>query len=69
MEDRELVLGGRRITIYHWMLPYRGSDGAVKGLIGGWIDISERQQLYHALQQAKDEAEAANRAKTTSSRP
>ncbi|OLS62289.1 transporter substrate-binding domain-containing protein [Pseudomonas putida] len=64
VEDRELVLGGRRITIYHWMLPYRGSDGAVKGLIGGWIDISERQQLYHALQQAKDEAEAANRAKT-----
>lgn len=64
VEDRELVLGGRRITIYHWMLPYRGSDGEVNGLIGGWIDISERQQLYDALQVAKDDAEAANRAKT-----
>jgi len=64
VEDRELILAGRRLTIYHWMLPYRGSDGAVAGLIGGWIDISERQQLYDALQTAKDEAEAANRAKT-----
>jgi len=64
VEDRELVLGGRRMTIYHWMLPYRGSNGEVAGLIGGWIDISERQQLYHALQLAKDEAEAASRAKT-----
>lgn len=64
VEDRELVLCGRRMTIYHWMLPYRGSDGEVNGLIGGWIDISERQQLYQALQGAKDDAEAANRAKT-----
>lgn len=64
VEDRELVIAGRRMTIYHWMLPYRGSDGEVNGLIGGWIDISERQQLYHALQMAKDDAEAANRAKT-----
>ncbi|MDU9394868.1 transporter substrate-binding domain-containing protein [Pseudomonas sp. zfem002] len=64
VEDRELVLAGRRLTIYHWMLPYRGSDGAVAGLIGGWIDISERQQLCDALQTAKDDAEAANRAKT-----
>ena len=65
VEDRELVLGEQSMTIYHWMLPYRGGDGAVNGLIGGWIDISERQQLYQELQSAKDDAEAANRAKTT----
>ena len=65
VQDRELVLFGKRLTICHWMLPYRGSDGAVAGLIGGWVDISERQQLYDALQMAKDDAEAANRAKTT----
>jgi len=64
VEDRELVLAGRRVTIYHWMLPYRGSNGEVNGLIGGWLDISERQQLYQALEMAKDDAEAANRAKT-----
>ncbi len=65
VEDRELLLRGKHLTIYHWMLPYRGSDGSVAGLIGGWIDISERQQLNLALHEAKDEAESANRAKTT----
>ncbi|MCU1733024.1 MULTISPECIES: transporter substrate-binding domain-containing protein [unclassified Pseudomonas] len=65
VEDRELLLAGERLIIYHWMLPYRASDGRVAGVIGGWVDISERQQLYDALQLAKDEAEAANQAKTT----
>ncbi|UVJ46062.1 transporter substrate-binding domain-containing protein [Pseudomonas sp. LS1212] len=66
IEDRLLTLAnGKQLTLYHWMLPYRGSDGAVAGLIAGWIDISERQRLYDALQIAKDDAEAANRAKTT----
>lgn len=65
VQDRELLLNGKRLTICHWMLPYRGRNGAVAGLIGGWVDISERQQLYDALQLAKDEAEAANQAKTT----
>ncbi|WP_343047595.1 transporter substrate-binding domain-containing protein [Pseudomonas akapageensis] len=64
--DRVLTLAnGKQVTMYHWVLPYRGSDGEVAGLIAGWIDISERQRLYDALQVAKDEAEAANRAKTT----
>lgn len=52
-------------TVYHWILPYRSSDGAVKGMIGGWIDISERQRLFDELQNAKKGADDANRAKTT----
>lgn len=64
--DRRLTLpGGEVLTIYHWVLPYRGSDGAVDGLIGGWLDISERQHLLDAQQEARDAAESANRAKTT----
>ncbi|MDI3270805.1 transporter substrate-binding domain-containing protein [Pseudomonas sp. AL03] len=59
IQDRELTLtDGRRLTIYHWMLPYKDSDGAVIGMIAGWIDISERQLLLGMVQEA-------NRAKTT----
>lgn len=66
VQDRSLtLLHGQVLTIYHWMLPYRGSDGAVSGMIAGWIDVSERQQLLEQLQIAKDDAEDANRAKTT----
>ena len=66
IEDRQLSLAdGRVLTIYHWMLPYRGSHGEVSGMISGWIDVSERQQLLQQLRVAKDGADDANRAKTT----
>ncbi|WP_081372211.1 transporter substrate-binding domain-containing protein [Pseudomonas fluorescens] len=66
VQDRSLTMGTDQVlTIYHWMLPYRGSDGAVSGMIGGWIDISERQQLLQALREAKEHADDASRAKTT----
>lgn len=66
IRDRTLTLApGHVLIIYHWMLPYRGNDGKVNGMIGGWIDISERQQLVDALQVAKEGADDANRAKTT----
>lgn len=66
VEDREVVLrNGTRMTINHWMLPYRGGDGQIQGLIAGWVDITDRQQLCEAYQVAKEEAEAASKAKTT----
>ncbi|WP_152223682.1 ATP-binding protein [Pseudomonas sp. SCB32] len=64
--DRKLTLSnGEILTIYQWVLPYRNSDGAVDGIICGWIDISERKTLLDAEQEARDAAESANRAKTT----
>ncbi|KQN52493.1 histidine kinase [Pseudomonas sp. Leaf48] len=63
--DRELHIDGRRLTIYHWILPYRDSSGEVRGIIGGWIDISERRQLLDDLRCAKERADEANRAKST----
>lgn len=62
--DRALHIGGRRLTIYHWVLPYRDSRGMVQGIIGGWIDISERRQLFEELRHAKERADEANRAKS-----
>ncbi|NWB91034.1 transporter substrate-binding domain-containing protein [Pseudomonas agarici] len=63
--DRTLHIGGRELTIYHWILPYRNSLGDVQGIIGGWIDISERRQLFEELRSAKEQADDANRAKST----
>jgi len=63
--DRALHIGERSLTIYHWILPFRNSLGKVQGIIGGWIDISERRQLIEELQTAKQQADDANRAKST----
>jgi len=63
--DRPLHIGDRELTIYHWILPYRNSAAQVQGIIGGWIDISERRQLFEELRASKKQAEDANRAKST----
>ncbi|MGY2961328.1 PAS domain S-box-containing protein [Pseudomonas sp. TE36184] len=63
--DRTLLINGKKLTIYHWILPYRDSTGEVQGIIGGWIDISERRQLFDELRAAKERADEANRAKST----
>ena len=63
--DRPLRLKDRELTIYHWILPYRDSLGEVQGIIGGWIDISERRELIQDLRLAKQQADDANRAKST----
>ncbi|MGY2291483.1 transporter substrate-binding domain-containing protein [Pseudomonas sp. SDO528_S397] len=66
VHDRVLKLpGGGVLTIYQWMLPYRDGDDQVVGMIAGWVDVSERQRLLGQLQEAKEDADAANRAKTT----
>jgi two-component system sensor histidine kinase EvgS len=63
--DRTLHIGDRLLTIYHWILPFRDSLGEVQGVIGGWIDVSERRQLIEQLQAAKEQADNASRAKST----
>lgn len=59
-----MTVKGRTYHVYHWALPYRDSDGTMTGVIGGWIDLTEQQDLQHALHQAKDLAEAASRGKS-----
>ncbi|MFP3514752.1 transporter substrate-binding domain-containing protein [Pseudomonas sp. SIMBA_077] len=63
--DRPLHIGDKTQTIYHWILPYRDSLGEVQGIIGGWIDISDRRRLMDELRSAKELADDANRAKST----
>lgn len=67
ISDRQIILKEPRqnINIYHWIIPYHDVHGNVKGVIGGWIDISARKTLEENLTAAKDQANIANKAKTT----
>lgn len=65
IRDRQLTMPQGKLTIYHWMLPYRDRAGEVAGMIAGWIDVSERYRLLEELQEAKETADDASRAKTT----
>ncbi|MGE6118408.1 ATP-binding protein [Aeromonas salmonicida] len=53
------------MDVYHWVQPYYDRDGKVQGGIGGWIDVSERLRLLDDLAVASQEAQEANRAKST----
>jgi two-component system sensor histidine kinase EvgS len=64
-QDRTLQLDDQVLRVYHWIHPYKDRKGAVQGVICGWLDISDRQQLIEQLQAAKEQADEASRAKTT----
>jgi two-component system sensor histidine kinase EvgS len=62
--DRQMELFGRVIDAYQWTVPFYRADGQLQGLLGGWIDISERKQLETQLNEARQQAEQANAAKS-----
>ncbi len=62
--DLEIEVKGRQHRIYHWTLPFQSSAGEFSGVIGGWLDISEREQLMEQLQQAMEAADEANDSKS-----
>lgn len=62
--DMEVQVCGQSYRIYHWTLPFRNVDGKVIGIIGGWIDLTEREQILQELRAAKDTADSANRSKS-----
>lgn len=49
--------------LYYWLAPVPGRDGK-QWFVGGWLDITDRATLEHALMQAKEAAESADRAKS-----
>ncbi|KRW58475.1 transporter substrate-binding domain-containing protein [Pseudomonas sp. TTU2014-080ASC] len=56
---------GKKLWIDHWIRPFKDSTGKVKGVICGWMDITEHQNLISQLEVAKNLADEASRAKTT----
>lgn len=68
-EDRRYDIDGNLnstigITVYQWIQPYHNNKGEVIGVIGGWIDITEREALLAELSEARQRAEDSNRAKS-----
>lgn len=64
MRDIQLEFGQRSYHLYHWTLPFRDRLGNVAGVIGGWLDVTERNALLEELQLAKDTADKASRSKS-----
>jgi two-component system sensor histidine kinase EvgS len=57
---------------YFWVAPFYTARGQIAGIVGGWVDISDRVRLENELREAKAIAEEAlsvaqqaNRAKST----
>ncbi|WP_455922379.1 ATP-binding protein [Pseudomonas putida] len=50
--DRQIELGGQRVDAWQWMVPFYRADGQLQGMLGGWVDISERKRLEAELVQA-----------------
>lgn len=56
---------GKTVAIFHWIFPCFDQRGNAIGVMAGWIDVSDRQQLVDQLKASQKEAEDANKAKTT----
>lgn len=62
--DRQIQMRGRQVHAWQWIVPFYNADGQLQGLLGGWIDISERKRLEDQLVEARHIAEQANQAKS-----
>ncbi|WP_136476957.1 ATP-binding protein [Pseudomonas sp. DG56-2] len=60
-----IVLHGKEAWINHWIQPFQDSQGNIKGVICGWLDITDHHRLVEQLQEAKNQADDASRAKTS----
>lgn len=64
LKDLDVEMKGQAYRIYHWILPFQNVDGEYIGVIGGWLDVTEREHLVEQLRLAKETAMDANRSKS-----
>lgn len=63
--NRQLAIHEQVRNICQWRVLLMDGEYRADGAVGGWFDVTEREQLVEQLQQAKELADNANRAKTT----
>ena len=64
VQDLKLRYKDEEYYTLHWTLPYRDHADRIVGIIGGWLDITERYELLTALEKAKEDADRANEFKS-----
>lgn len=64
VQNIQFKIRGELLTFRQWIVPHRGSDGCIAGVLMGWIDISTNERLLNELKIVKDQAVAANSAKS-----
>ena len=62
-EEEVVFDGGDRVFLYGNAIPLRGPDGAPRGAISAFVDITAHKRVEEELRQARAAAEAANAAK------
>ncbi|MCB0167510.1 MAG: PAS domain-containing protein, partial [Anaerolineae bacterium] len=63
LEENFITLQGNRVVLSR-KVPLRNASGTITGVMGISVDITARKQVEVELQQAKEAAEAASRAKS-----
>nr|WP_261792931.1 transporter substrate-binding domain-containing protein [Pseudomonas chlororaphis] len=62
--DRQIESRSGPVQVYQWTVPFYSAEGELQGLLGGWIDITERKRLEEQLLEARRAADQANYAKS-----
>lgn len=65
VDEVTLMHLSKPITLLRWMARYTDSRNVPQGMVGGWVDISDKAALEAALNQSLTQAEKASEEKTT----
>jgi len=63
-EEPQLQADGKYATVLASKVPMKDKTGKIIGILGIYIDITDRKQAEEALREAKQKAEVANKAKS-----
>ncbi|MGV8400881.1 transporter substrate-binding domain-containing protein [Pseudomonas aeruginosa] len=68
---RLVSINGERRWLDHWIQPFHDASGVAQGVLCGWMDVTEQQQLIETMEglvgeveQARERAEQISREKT-----
>ncbi|MGX5111502.1 response regulator [Enterobacter cloacae] len=53
------TINGQRRYLQGWIVPWHDGQGDICGLIGGWLDVTEKEQLIAQLSETKSNLEQA----------